>query len=391
MNNKIISIILIISTTQLFGQPLESVLQEIAKNNATLQMLRKQNEARELQYKTTLFPDNPEITYGHFPGNTNAIGTKKVFGVSQTLDFPSVYFARNKLVKGLIRSNEIQYRELRRQKLLEAKKVLLKFIYTKKRLQVNHQRMVWTKAFRDDMKRRREEGDISRLEVNKAKIQLAKLRNEQQRIRNQLMQDSLHILQLNNNIVPEKLTALSFPEVKSIEKEALVGNFLQRHPKAALSEQQVSNSQQQLRLSKSEYLPDITIGYESEQVMSDTHRGIRAGITIPLWGDRHTIKHSKAEVEAAEAARWVTTSKQTTMAKELYEQWHSLKTAYAEFYEAIDGYSNPDKMRKAHAMGEISSIELFMELDYYYELKDDLLEQQYLLFVAQAELFGYKL
>jgi hypothetical protein len=36
MNNKIISIILIISTTQLFGQPLESVLQEIAKNNATL-------------------------------------------------------------------------------------------------------------------------------------------------------------------------------------------------------------------------------------------------------------------------------------------------------------------------------------------------------------------
>ncbi|MDZ7774688.1 MAG: hypothetical protein U5L09_03265, partial [Bacteroidales bacterium] len=34
---------------------------------------------------------------------------------------------------------------------LEAKKVLLKLIYTKKRLQVNHQRMVWTKAFRDDM------------------------------------------------------------------------------------------------------------------------------------------------------------------------------------------------------------------------------------------------
>ena len=73
------------------GQDIEGVLKAINKNNPYLIAERNYSIAKNLEYRTGLTPANPFISYGYFPGNKAAPGTKKTLEIMQSFDFPTVY------------------------------------------------------------------------------------------------------------------------------------------------------------------------------------------------------------------------------------------------------------------------------------------------------------
>lgn len=390
--NKIIIILVLFFASDLYAQEFQIFLKEVEGNNAALKSMRKQNEAQALQLKTTNTPENPEVEYGFFPGNTDAIGTKKVFGISQRFEFPGVYSSRRKYIAGQSRMLESEYQVQRRRILTEASKTILSYVYHHKALEMNRRRLRWNKALEADMRKRYEKGDLSVIEVKKASIQVVRLENEVRKLKSKLISDSLKIVELNGNQEPGPgLSNLDFPEIENLDKDQLIKKYVERHPEMHLQDAMVETSGKLVKLKKQEYLPDIRIGYESEQIMNNIHRGIKAGVEIPLWGNKHTIDAARMQQEATASRKEEIKYRHLKTAERKFQNWENAKEAYVKFNQALKDYNNPDLLREAHNKGYLNSIELFMELDYYYKLKDELLETRFETLKLQTELTSYEL
>ncbi len=57
------------------------ILEEIQKNNTTLQAMQKHSEAEKLSSQTGIFLQNPEVGFNYLWGNPNAIGNRTDFSV----------------------------------------------------------------------------------------------------------------------------------------------------------------------------------------------------------------------------------------------------------------------------------------------------------------------
>ena len=390
--NKIIIVLVLFFASDLYAQEFRIFLNEIEENNTALKSMRKQNEAQALRLKSTNTPENPEVEYGFFPGNTDAIGTKKVFGISQRFEFPGVYSSRRKYIAGQSRMLESEYQVQRRRILTEASKTILSYVYHHKALEMNRKRLRWNKALEADMRKRYKKGDLSVIEIKKASIQVVRLENEVRNLTNRLIADSLKIVELNGNQKPGPgMSSLDFPEIENLAKDQLIKKYVEKHPVLHLQEAMIETSGKLIKLKKKEYLPDISIGYESEQVMNDIHRGVRAGVEIPLWGNKHTIDAARMQQEATASRKETVRNRLLKTAERKFQNWKGAKETYLKFNEALQEYNTPELLREAHNKGYLGSIELFMELDYYYKLKDELLKTRFETLKLQTELTAYEL
>ena len=68
-----------------------SVLNEIEKNNTTLEAWRQRTDAGKLSSKTGIYLQNPEVGFNYLWGSPDEIGNRTDFSVMQSFDFPSAY------------------------------------------------------------------------------------------------------------------------------------------------------------------------------------------------------------------------------------------------------------------------------------------------------------
>jgi outer membrane protein TolC len=392
MNKTIIIILLLLSVSDIHSQSVDALLVEIEKHNTELNAARKLVESQTIHLKSTNTPGNPEVEYGFFPGNTDAIGTKKVFGISQRFEFPTVYNSRKRFIEGQKSQLKFEYQIIRRKVLTNAKAAVLSYVFHRKALETNLERLRWNKALESDMRKRHESGDLPLIDIKKASMQVMRLENEVSDIKRKLAVDSLVIMEMNGNVKLETdLHSLDFPGIKNLAEEKLIIQYVESHPEIHLQAARLETSGKLIALRKQEYFPDIKIGYESEQVMSDIHRGISAGIEIPLWGKKHTIDAARKRQDAIAAEKEASKISIIKSAERKIQNLKAAKETYLRFNSALQDYNSPELLKEAHSKGYLSSTELFMELDYFYQLKDDLLKTQYRLLKTQAELTAFEL
>ena len=81
---RIYSLIFLFISVTAFGQSgFQLYIQSVKQNNLTIKSYYDKAEALKLESKTDLLPSDPVFEYGTFPGNSSAIGTKEVIGISQ--------------------------------------------------------------------------------------------------------------------------------------------------------------------------------------------------------------------------------------------------------------------------------------------------------------------
>ncbi|MGM0566354.1 MAG: TolC family protein [Bacteroidota bacterium] len=389
--NKILVIILAVCSSALHGQDIKTVLSEIETNHPSLQAALKENQARAEEYKTTLQPPNPEVEYGYFPGNTSAVGTKKVFGIAQRFAFPTEYKSRKGMSEARSSYDHAEYQELRRKKLLEAKILLLRYVYHRHQLKTANQHLEWTVKFKEDIKKLYEKGSVPGLDVSKARMQVTRARNEKRKLESKIKSDSIQILMLNNRHQLSGLYKLEYPPLRDAGRENFIEEYITHHPRKqiALANQNKSNSKTRLR--KNAYLPDLKVGWESEQVLDESHRGFKAGITLPLWEKRHSVSSAKLAGEAAKLQLQAVNNQLEAEAASYWTEWQTLKTIYLDYQRSLKEYDHPEKLRSAYQKNEISSTALFYELETYFEFKIELIDYQFMAYEAQAKLFSFAL
>lgn len=368
-------------------QTIDAVLQQIERNNTTLEALRKQTEADKLQNKTGITLPDPEVSFDYLWGDPSSIGNRKDFGVTQSFDIATIAGSRRRVADAQNGLLDVEYRAGRMAVLLEAKQTCIQLIYYNALKAELEQRLAHAQAVADFYDRQLADGNASRLEVNKARLSLSAAQGELRR--NEVERTNLlaELQRLNGGepIVFEQ-TAYAQPVLPQ-DFEAWYDEAAAANPVLAYARQNVELKRREMKLGKLMGLPQISAGYMSELVPESNFRGITLGLSVPLWSNRNRVKQAKAAVVAAELQQKDATVQFYERLRNQYGRTLGLQRTAGEYRKALAELDNTQLLRKALDAGEISLLDYIVELGLYYTTVDEALaaERDYELALTELQ------
>ena len=368
-------------------QTIDAVLQQIERNNTTLEALRKQTEADKLQNKTGITLPDPEVSFDYLWGDPSSIGNRKDFGVTQSFDIATIAGSRRRVADAQNGLLDVEYRAGRMAVLLEAKQTCIQLIYYNALKAELEQRLAHAQAVADFYDRQLADGNASRLEVNKARLSLSAAQGELRR--NEVERTNLlaELKRLNGGepIVFEQ-AAYAQPVLPQ-DFEAWYDEAAAANPALAYARQNVELKRREMKLGKLSGLPQISAGYMSELVPESNFRGITLGLSVPLWSNRNRVKQAKAAVVAAELQQKDATVQFYERLRNQYGRTLGLQRTAGEYRKALAELDNTQLLRKALDAGEISLLDYIVELGLYYTTVDEALaaERDYELALTELQ------
>jgi len=392
MNCKILILLIICSYNLCNGQTgIDNALKEITANNLHIKAGSSLYLAKKMEFNTGLAPYDPVISYDHLFGSPKEIGNQKDLSIYFSFDFPTVYSKKGILSD--LRSSQTSYDEvaLRRDILLEAKLICIEIIYLNRKDSELKTRLANAQQLQNYFITKLESGDGNIIDVNKAKFQVITYRSEYETNQTEINSATNRLASLNGG----KLITINdtlYPAINDNPDFTVLKSEIEANdPDLKRLELQYHIAKQEVEVNKALNLPKFEIGYRYQGLLRENFNGIHAGITIPLWERNNVVKskelyssHSLSLIEAYKVERYFET-------KNLYEEYMRIKKNFEETTSLMQAVNNYELLSKASSLGELSSINYFLELTYYYSMKDkmNILERDYHL--AYAKLFKQKL
>ena len=368
-------------------QPIDAVLQQIERNNTTLEALRKQTEADKLQNKTGITLPDPEVSFDYLWGDPSAIGNRKDFGVSQSFDIATIAGSRRRVADAQNGLLDVESRAGRMAVLLEAKQACIQLIYYNALKAELEQRLAHAQAVADFYDRQLADGNANRLEVNKARLSLSAAQGELRR--NEVERANLlsELQRLNGGEPIAFDQAVYAQPVLPQDFEAWYDEAAAANPALAYARQNVELKRREMKLGKLSGLPQISAGYMSELVPESNFRGITLGLSVPLWSNRNRVKQAKAAVVAAELQQKDATVQFYERLRNQYDRTLGLQRTAGEYRKALAELDNTQLLRRALDAGEISLLDYIVELGLYYTTVDEALaaERDYELALTELQ------
>ena len=358
---------------------LDEILSSVTNNNKALIANQQYWEVQRLGFITGLTPYNPSVEYEHLNGSPAGAGIQKDFTVTQSFDFPTAYFKKNALSEEQITQTNYQSAAFRQDILLKAKLYFLELVYLNKQNRVLSDRLRNVEGLHNSYQRRLEEGEANILDVTKAKIQFVNLQNELRRNENEIEQNTVKLAQLNGGMAVE-VSDIAYPIPPDVPEYDVLDSLVEANdPVLKVVIQKKEISEKQMAVMRSLTLPKLQAGYRSQTILGQSYRGVILGMTIPLWEDKNRVKQEEAEVLYSELQIQNHITEHQHEIRELYLQYVNLKVSIAAYEELLDGVNTEAFLSKALELGEISTIDYFIELTYLYDAYDQylLLENEY--------------
>lgn len=145
----------------------------------------------------------------------------------------------------------------------------------------------------------------------------------------------------------------------------------------------------QQKLNKAMSLPKLSAGYMSEKIVGQQFQGITAGVTIPLWENKNTVKFAKAKAIAVQSIESDSKLVFYNQLKTQYTKVKSLQKNVTGYRISLESLDNSALLKKSLDLGEISLTDYFYEISLYYESISTLLFAEKELNKAVAVLAQY--
>jgi outer membrane protein, heavy metal efflux system len=383
-------ILWMLSLHMLQGQDqIRQVLNQVEQNNPSLVAWQRQLEAHHILNRTGIFLSDPEIEYAWFAGTPEETGNKYNLNVRQHFEFPTVYARRNRLSRALNEQLLTGFDQHRREILLETRLICLEIIYhnaltAEYELRLQHARTI-ARAYEVML----DAGQTNIIEYNKARLNLLNLRKEAENaeISRRALQNRLTAL---NGGVEVQLQLIQYPlATVPPDFQTWYNEIQQRNPELMMIRQEADISRLQYNLQRSLNLPSFNVGYVSEMMTIEKFRGFSAGITIPLWENRNTLRYARAQTLAVETRLESQQQQYFHEMKSVYETVVSLNTSVEEYRQALQPVDNTAVLQRAWEMGELSLTAFIMELAFLYQGRNQLMQMELELHKALAELLRY--
>lgn len=392
MKNKksILILCLLILSVSVYSQSFDNVLKTIEQNNLELKAGSKYLESKTFEYKQNNLPDGPELKYGYFPKNNTVLGTKEVFEVSQSFQMPCFYRNQSAYSKLMIKQEEANHQILRQDILNEAKSLLIEYVYLIKQISITDKRLKFADDIHNAYLVRIEAGDANALEVNKAKLHLLQVKKQENNLRTEIVAVKEKLTMLNGGI-DFSIDVNQYPLENVVELDSVLFDRLEKDPVLIYNQNAFEASEQRIKVTKNLQLPKFSLGYGSETVVDEKFKGFLVGLSIPLWGSKRSIQQSKAESDFYALNKVSVSETKITETRIQFKKVNSLYQNLESYRTVLSSVNNEDLLNKSLELGEISVIDFFTEMFYFYEIYDDylLVEKEY--HQALAELYKFRL
>ncbi len=395
MKNNILTIITVLAgiASMKAQSSMDSTLTAISKNNKTILANAAAGDALKLQFRSGMNLSNPVLEYDYLKGSPSNAGNQTDFTATQQFDFPTSYARKRQLAD--LQSSQVNFQQqIKRQDiLLEAKKTCINLVYHNKLQSQLTQRKRDAEKLFGNYQVRLDKGDANILDYNKARLQLIEITNSFQRNHSEINQLNDKLTELNGG-EPITFTDTVYPAIPEIpDFETLEKEYESNDPLRKSLEQDKTIAEKQLAVSRALALPKMEVGYHYQGILGQTYQGIHTGLSIPLWENRNLIRQNRAQITAAEVGVTAHINEHYYHIKHLYEHYANLKITM-DAYRAgnfENASRNKTLLNKAFALGQISSVEYFMEITYYYTAFDNYLETEMQYHDTIAELYKFKL
>lgn len=384
-------VILVFSINASAQSTIEIVLKDITKNNKTIVAKKQFGESQKIQYQTGLTLTNPIIEYDFLVGSPSGAGVQHDFSILQSFDYPKVYGKKKDLSKLQTSQVEIQSDEIRQNVLLEANLIFIELVYRNKlqhqlTLQKQNTEKLWT-----DFKVKLDKGEGNMLDVNKTQIQLVEIKKQFQENESNIIQLNEKLTSINGGIQIEVLDTI-YPLLKDITSfEQFEAVYEENDPQRKILEQQILISLKQIEVSKAMKLPKFEFGYHYQGILGQNFNGVHTGISIPLWENKNTVELQESRHIYANLELQDHRNEHYYEIKQLYEKYTNLKITLNEYQTIFATFNNTSLLKKALALGQISTIEYFMETNYFNAAFNNYLQTEMEYHQTIAELFKYQL
>ena len=367
MKRYLIATIVAFSTYSIaLADNIGDVLKQVASNNLTLQALAHDNQADVLDIKASNSIGGPSVEYSPFFTKGYSGVAESELVVSQEIDFPTKYAARNKQAKMQNIVGEQLLIKQRRDILLQAQLLCIDLIRLNQTLSMLHERLANSETLLQMYQKRMDAGDANALELNKVKLDCMEVRtlvNEAQGERTSLLQQ---LRQLNggkpidviDTVLPE------YPQITNFESYRALA--LASDADVAVAQTALRSADMNLKLQKNEWLPNISFGYRRNTEQGEGINGFLVGVSFPLYSNSNNVKAARQRRESAELQVMQAQNEAEATLRTNYEQLQGLQQVIDHsdvklLQESLTLFA------KALQQGEITALVYYVEINSIYE------------------------
>lgn len=367
MKRYLIATIVAFSTYSIaLADTVGDVLKQVASNNLTLQALAHDNQADVLDIKASNSIGGPSVEYSPFFTKGYSGVAESELVVSQEIDFPTKYAARNKQAKMQNIVGEQLLIKQRRDILLQAQLLCIDLIRLNQTLSMLHERLANSETLLQMYQKRMDAGDANALELNKVKLDCMEVRtlvNEAQGERTSLLQ----LLRQLNGGKPIDVIDTVLPEYPQITNfESYRALALASDADVAVAQTALRAADMNLKLQKNEWLPNISFGYRRNTEQGEGINGFLVGVSFPLYSNSNNVKAARQRRESAELQVMQAQNEAEASMRTNYEQLQGLQQVIDHsdvklLQESLTLFA------KALQHGEITALVYYVEINSIYE------------------------
>ena len=367
------------------------LLNEIEQNNIELKAYQSLIDGQKLQNKSGNNLPDPQLSGYYLPFGDHQTDDYTEFEISQSFEFPSVYAARNKWNNLKAEQSQAAYGEKRQEILLKAKKGLIELFILQKRKTIEDERKKQSQEVYEQMQELFNREQVGILDLNKAKVSWIQEQFVVEQLEAEIQNQRTALQTLNGN-QPLGLDNLQLNIPFQIQTVADLWNEkLAKDPKLLELKAYEAAAQQNVQLEKTKILPDLSLGYNYQGVNGNNYSGVYGGLTIPLWNSKNKVKAAQANYEYQQSNTQVVQQMLYAKLQQEYNQYQLLLDKYTEYQDTMETLNSEELLFKAYNLGEYSFLEYYMEVQFYRDATDRMLQMEKQLQLLQAQLLIHQL
>ena len=386
-----ISIIILFSIVDVYAITVDEVLNSIANNNLSLQASHEECKSLIYNIKSSNNLSNPEIGFEYHTGS-NIDGDKYGISVTQNIDWPGLYISRSKANQFKMSAAEAQLVFNRLNILLEAKQLCMQIINLNKKIE--SQTLVFNNISQlyTEYEKGFQYGEISILDINKLKVELL---NSQRALEQLIAQRNANVellYGLNGKTHIEDANKLADYPTQSLESmETYLGQVITLDPEVQSYEFTTEAAKKDVSSAKMGWLPNFSVGYRYTNELGTKFNGVAVGVSVPIFSNKNKVNEAKSNLISGEYNQQSAIALKESQIKADFEHVVTLQSQINSYKRVLEDNSNQLMLKKALDGGQITLLNYLLELRYFLEAKQTLLDLEYEYNTILTSLNKYKL
>ncbi len=367
----------------------DEILHSIEQNNTTLRALGEQAEADKLGNRTGISLTAPEVEFGRLWGRPAAIGNRTDIAVSQSFDIATATGARLRQAKRQNELIDLKQASQRIAVLLEAEEYCIELIHYNRLARELETRLEHARTIAGAYSRMLESGASDRLEYNKAMLNLTTAQNDAAQNETERTAILMELQRLNGGIAIA-LEDIEYPLVSlPADLEQWCADAATNNPEMEYARREAEVLKRGVGLARMERMPEFSVGYMREKTFGQSYQGVTVGMSIPLWGNRNSVRQAQAALNASTAREEDSRVQFDAQIQILHERATALGKTAEDYRRVLYGSNNETLLKKALDAGEISLLDYIVEMGLYYDAMNRAMETERDYHIACARLAAY--